>query len=318
MKNVLIYRTDRIGDFLVCSSIYSSIKRNYNNCKIDIVCSNSNYNYIKSFDIFDKVFLFPEKFLDKIKFFFSLKKYDKILVLDGKKRSIYMSLFKKTDKKIIFTPSTFIKKIFSPFFNKSYFIDYKIPKIELIIKCLNDLDCDFIDEDLNFLKKYENTNSLIYKNNYSNYFLFNFDEKWLANKYIKSYQNIEPTIDELVFFLEIISKKKNIIITNGFVENHLIKKLQLIKDNTFFNRVIIKDKIDLYELQSLIKESDFFISCHGGPTHIASNYNIKLIDIIDLSEKEFFESYNHHIKNKTQLFRERFSFLGEKILKIIN
>ena len=27
----------------------------------------------------------------------------------------------------------------------------------------------------------------------------------------------------------------------------------------------------------------------------------------DLSEKEFFESYNHHIKNKTQLFRERFS-----------
>ena len=318
MKNVLIYRTDRIGDFLVCSSIYSSIKRNYNNCKIDIVCSNSNYNYVKSFDIFNKVFLFPEKFLDKIKFFFSLKKYDKILVLEGKKRSIYMSIFKKTDKKIIFTPSNFIKKIFSPFFNKSYFIDYKIPKIELIIKCLNDLDCDFIDEDLTFLKKYENTNSLIYKNNYSDYLLFNFDEKWLANKYIKSYQNIEPTIDELVFFLENISKKKKIIITNGFVENHLIKKLQLIKDNTFFNRVIIKDKIDLYELQSLIKESDFFISCHGGPTHMASNYNIKLIDIIDLSEKEFFESYNHHIKNKTQLFRERFSILCEKILKIIN
>ena len=42
-----------------------------------------------------------------------------------------MSIFKKADKKIIFTPSTFIKKIFSPFFNKSYFIDYKIPKIEL-------------------------------------------------------------------------------------------------------------------------------------------------------------------------------------------
>ena len=208
MKNVLIYRTDRIGDFLVCSSIYSSIKRNYNNCKIDIVCSNSNYNYVKSFDIFNKVFLFPEKFLDKIKFFFSLKKYDKILVLDGKKRSIYMSIFKKTDKKIIFTPSTFIKKIFSPFFTKSYLIDYKIPKIELIIKCLNDLDCDFIDDDLTFLKKYENTSSLIYKNNYSDYLLFNFDEKWLANKYIKSYQNIEPTIDELIFFLENISKKK--------------------------------------------------------------------------------------------------------------
>ena len=318
MKNVLIYRTDRIGDFLVCSSIYSSIKRNYNNCKIDIVCSNSNYNYVKSFDIFNKVFLFPEKFLDKIKFFFSLKTYDEILVLDGKKRSIYMSIFKKTDKKIIFTPSTFIKKIFSPFFDKSYFIDYKIPKIELIIKCLKDLDCDFIEEDLTFLKKYENTNSLIYINNYSDYLLFNFDEKWLANKYIKSYQNIEPNIEELVFFLENISQKKKIIITNGFVENHLIKKLQLIKNNDLLNKVIIKDKIDIYELQSLIKKSDFFLSCHGGPTHMASNYNIKLIDIIDLSEKQFFESYNHHIKNKTQLYREKFSFLSEKILKIID
>ena len=318
MKNVLIYRTDRIGDFLVCSSIYSSIKRNYNNCKIDIVCSNSNYNYVKSFDIFNKVFLFPEKFLDKIKFFFSLKTYDEILVLDGKKRSIYMSIFKKTDKKIIFTPSTFIKKIFYPFFDKSYFIDYKIPKIELIIKCLNDLGCDFIEEDLTFLKTYENTNSLIYINNYSDYLLFNFDEKWLANEYIKSYQNIEPNIEELVFFLENISQKKKIIITNGFVENHLIKKLQLIKNNDLLNKVIIKDKIDIYELQSLIKESDFFITCHGGPTHMASNYNIKLIDIIDLSEKQFFESYNHHIKNKTQLYREKFSFLSEKILKIID
>jgi ADP-heptose:LPS heptosyltransferase len=318
VKNVLIYRTDRIGDFLVCSSIYSSIKRNYNQCKIDIVCSNSNYNYIKSFDIFDKVFLFPEKFLDKIKFFFSLKKYDKILVLDGKKRSIYMSIFKKTDKKIIFTPSTFIKKMFSPFFDETYLIDYKIPKIELIIKCLNDLDCNFIDEDLTFLKKHENISSLIHKNNYSDYLLFNFDEKWLNNKYIKSYQNIEPTIDELVFFLEIISKKKNIIITNGFVENHLIKKLQLIKNINLFNKVIIKDKIDIYELQSLIKESDFFISCHGGPTHIASNYNIRLIDIIDLSEKGFFESYNHHFKDKKQLFRERFSLLSKKIINIIN
>ena len=317
MKNVLIYRTDRIGDFLVCSSIYSSIKRNYNNCKIDIVCSNSNYKYVKSFDIFDKVFLYPEKFLDKIKFFFSLKKYDKILILDGKKRSIYMSFFKRADKKIIFTPSTFIKKFVSPFFDKSYFINYKIPKIELIIKCLNDLDCNFIDEDLSFLKKHENINSLIYKNNYSDYLLFNFDEKWLSNKYIKSYQNIEPTIDEFVFFLKTISKKKKIIITNGFVENYLIKKLQLINNNDLLNRVIIKDKIDIYELQSLIKESDFFISCHGGPTHIASNYNIRLIDIIDLSEKEFFESYNHHIKNKTQLFREPFSLLSEKILKII-
>lgn len=317
VKNVLIYRTDRIGDFLVCSSIYSSIKRNHNNCKIDIVCSNLNYKYIKSFDIFDNVFLFPKKFLNKINFFFSLKKYDHILVLDGKKRSIYMSILKKTNKKILFTPSTFIKKCFCLFFDKSYLIDYKIPKIELIIKCLNELNCNFIDEDLNFLIKHENINSLSNKNKYSNYIVLNFDEKWLQNNYINSYENIEPTLDQLSNFLKIISKKKQVVITNGFVKNHLIDKLSNTNYKNLFGRVFIEDKIDIYQLQLLIKNSDFFISCHGGPTHMAASYNINLIDIIDLSEKEFFESYNHHIKNKTQLFRQNFISLSKKILKII-
>ena len=293
MKNILIFRTDRIG-------------------------SNLNFNYVKSFNIFNNVFLFPRNFLEKIKFFFSLKKYDKILVLDGKKRSIYMSLFKRANKKILFTPSIFIKKFFFLFFDKSYLIDYKIPKIDLIVNCLNELNCNFIDEDLNFLKKHENKNSLTDKNYYSNYIIFNFDEKWLSEKYIKSYINIEPTLDELIVFLNIISVKRKIIITNGFIKNHLIEKLQYLKNKNYLNDVIIKDKIDIYELQSLIRNSDFFISCHGGPTHMASSYSIKLIDIIDLSEKEFFESYNYHIKNKSQLFREKFSLLSEKILKIIN
>ena len=60
----------------------------------------------------------------------------------------------------------------------------------------------------------------------------------------------------------------------------------------------------------------------GGGQWISPKGNVGLahlrLSIIDLSEKEFFESYNHHIKNKTQLFREQFSFLSEKILKIIN
>ena len=111
MKNILVFRTDRIGDFLVISSIFSSIKRNYNDCNIDIVCSNYNYDYIKTFKFFNKVFLYPDSFYQKIKFYISLNKYDHIFVTDGKKRSIYISILKKAQFKYLFTPSKSINSI---------------------------------------------------------------------------------------------------------------------------------------------------------------------------------------------------------------
>ena len=132
MKNILIFRTDRIGDFLVCSSIYSSIKRNNKNCNIDIVCSNSNFKYVKSFNLFNNVYLFPSNLFNKFIFYFKLNKYDEILVLDGKKRSIYFCILNKSKSKIMFTPSKFIKNVFSLFFDRIFLIDYKIPKIKLI------------------------------------------------------------------------------------------------------------------------------------------------------------------------------------------
>ena len=72
MNKFLIFRTDRIGDFLISTPIISSLKRNYSNCKIDIICSKSNYDYIKSFDIFNKILLYPDNFFKKILFYFSL------------------------------------------------------------------------------------------------------------------------------------------------------------------------------------------------------------------------------------------------------
>jgi ADP-heptose:LPS heptosyltransferase len=318
VKRILIFRTDRIGDFLICSSIYSSLKRNFNNSQIDIVCSNLNYEYIKSFNFFNKVFLYPNTIIQKIVFFFSLRKYDKILVLDGKKRSIYISIFKKSKFKILFTPSKIFQKIFKTFFNSIFFINYKNPKIDLIKKCLIDLNCDFNTKDLNFLKFFENNSYLNYNIPDYNFIVLNFDEKWIYNKYIKTYKNIEPSYKQFLNFLRDISKNENVIITNGYMKNPIIDKLKVSINNNFNKKVIIKDKINIFELQQLIKNCKLLISCHGAPTHMAAGYNIKLIDIIDFSEKDFFESYNYHFINKSQLFRESFDLLSNKILNIVN
>ena len=44
----LIFRTDRIGDFIISCPFYFSLQRNINN-KIIVISSEYNFNYIKNF-----------------------------------------------------------------------------------------------------------------------------------------------------------------------------------------------------------------------------------------------------------------------------
>ncbi len=310
MKKILIFRTDRIGDFLVISPIISSLLRNIKNCSIDIVCSKKNYEFINSFECFDKVFLYPTNILKKISFFLKLRKYDYILVTDGKKRSIFISILKSSKFKFLFTPSITKKKFFKIFFNKVFLIDYKLPKINLIKNFLNKINCDLVDSDINFLINHENTKHLKYKIPQKNFIILNFDEKWFNEKYIKSYSRIEPSKEQFKKFINNLSSYKNIVIVNGFIENPILNNFDL----NNLNNVTIKNNINIFELQNLIKNAECVITCHGAPSHIASNYNIKIIDIIDKSEKDFFLSYNHHFVNKTQIFRQDFEILSREIL----
>ena len=62
MKKYLIFRTDRIGDFLLTAILINSIKRNNPNSYIVVVASESNFDYIKTFKNIDEVFLLKKKF----------------------------------------------------------------------------------------------------------------------------------------------------------------------------------------------------------------------------------------------------------------
>ena len=77
MNKYIFFRTDRIGDFLMSSIMFKSIKRSDDNSKIIIVASSKNYDYIKNIDFIDEVILFPETFVKKIIFYlkFLLKKF---------------------------------------------------------------------------------------------------------------------------------------------------------------------------------------------------------------------------------------------------
>ena len=71
----LIFRTDRIGDFLLTCILIKNIKFNDPNSFITIVCSNKNYDYIKVLKIdlllqFNLTLILVEFFIQDILLFF--------------------------------------------------------------------------------------------------------------------------------------------------------------------------------------------------------------------------------------------------------
>ena len=53
MKKFLIFRTDRVGDFILSCILIKSIKRNKPNSEITVICSDKNYEYVKNYSLVD-------------------------------------------------------------------------------------------------------------------------------------------------------------------------------------------------------------------------------------------------------------------------
>ena len=66
MESVLLFRTDRVGDFLLSLSLIKIIKINYPNSKITVVASKKNYDYISSFDEVHDVILLKESLFQNL------------------------------------------------------------------------------------------------------------------------------------------------------------------------------------------------------------------------------------------------------------
>ena len=329
MKNKYIFfRTDRIGDFLLSAVLIKSIKRSDKNSFITVIASKKNYSYIKNFDFINEVILFPESYLSKITFYLSfiLKKFYLIALLDGKKRSLYFSFLTRSKFKFLFTYKNFYKSFLSIFFTKIFHDKDSSSKISEIKQLLRFLNFDLAKIDFNTIDK-----SSVLLRNFNiplsdKYTLLHFDEKWILNDYISTYRPIEPESEEtLMNFIEkLVHKTKNdIFISTGNIPNKFTRFLKVKffkKDNNIYeftifkNKVFFFDDISFLELEKLILSSNLLITCHGAATHVAASFNIKIIDIIDNSEKVFFNKWTSHIDNYKSLERNSFKSLTNKII----
>ena len=300
MNKYLIFRTDRIGDFLISAILIKSIKRNDPDSFINVVASENNYNYIKSFKIVDNVILLSKALFSKLRLinFLRKEKYTTIIVHDGKQRSKLISLFLKANLKII--PNANL--------NISYFSDIK--------KILNHLNFSFDKADLDTLNNRNYTTIQDCDDLKNNYILCHFDEKWIHNEYISNYVSIEPLEKELVYFFNSIVNKTNkkLVVTTGLNSPKILNKI--FKDE-FNNRVIFFNNLDFLEIENIIDKSNLLISCHGAVSHVATAKNIRQIDIIDESKTNFYKNWTDHFRNYSFVYRKNFIDLSKEIISLL-
>ena len=238
-KQILIFKTDRIGDFVNFSPCLKILKSNIPNSEITIVCSVYNYQIIKNYKEIDKILIIEKnliKDLIKIKSNINNKFYDYFFQMDGNNNSYYLSLFVKSkikstiffykNKNFLFLkfkiirPNFFLRKIFNnyEFCDEDYNNKVNTHYQSLYFKLMKNLSFDISHKqnvfylDASFKKKYEQISNTIPKN----FTLLHIDDK-------SNVLNPQNKI-KLINFILNLSKNRNLIITLG------IGKIDIIND----------------------------------------------------------------------------------------
>ncbi len=328
MKKFLIFRTDRIGDYIISRIFIHAIKRENKRNVIDVVCSKYNQKYIKNYKDINKTFILNK--YNFASFITNVKKinkfnYDKIIILDGKRRSFFFSLFLKSKKKFIllkdFRP-LFLLNLFS---YKYFFNTEKKSQNYNFINFLKKINLPSVKE-FNYYDNY------IFKKNsfnkFNNFILIHLDEKWFKNYYYHDYDFMNIDSNNFNFFLKkIVYKfKKKIIITTGFKKINVLSKIKkdlfiknkhnILIHKKFRSQVFFIEKTDFRDLENLVKKSKLLIACEGAISHVSNGLKIPSIVLIQKDRKQTAMFWTMHMKKIYRVFRNDIYILTKNITKL--
>lgn len=310
MTKYLIFRTDRIGDFIFSRLITDSIIKNDPQSIIDCVCSEYNSKYVKNFkDIKNIYILNKSSVFQLLKTLFTINKikYDKLIILDGKRRSIFFSIFINAKKKYVMLKSFRSKFILNFFFDK-YFINSEInSQYQNFLTLINFLNFK-ISKKIDYYKNYtfdKYHNKAIGKK----YSLLHLDEKWFEGYYYSDFNYMNLNHLNFNLLIKTIYKKNNnnIVITTGTTkidQLNLIKKIHFNKKNEnlyiskkYGKKLIIIENTSFRDLENIVKRSKLLICCEGAISHVSNSFDIKTIALVqDLAFGKFWTAHMNNIK----------------------
>ncbi len=322
MKNILIFRTDRLGDFIIHSRPIYELKKKFKDSKIIIVCSKLNSKILDRVDYIDEKIIYDQNFpiFKKISILIKLIKikYYAIFILDGKKFSLFCNIFLKSSYKfgfaykyqksifnkllIYFKPNKLYRNIF---FDKiSYFTSRKyLKKTDSLCQKYLDLFNFFnlkltINDNYIFQtndKSQNKFNKLREDYNIDEYLLIHFDEKWLdiTSKYDDLALNIIKLQEKFKKKIILTGYKNNFeyynYLKNSFTSIDMSNEKTSLKNNS---NILILDNLDIYTFERLIKNSILNISCHSGfIVQVCGANNGKILDIIHEKDLKWYKCW---------------------------
>ncbi len=295
MKRFILFRSDRLGDFLIITNIIKAIRDKYPKSKITVISSKYNNHFIKKYKIIDNVILYDKTFnlFKKIRIFKKIiqNEYYASFAIDGKSFSFLCNFFLKSKFKFgLFYKFKFLGiPILKPNILHIIFCNYYetftskkyLTKIEhlptKLINLSNYLDLGIKPNDKYFFLPTYQANKLNkkYKNLIRRKFvLLHLDEKWtdITNINYNFYKH-------LIGFQKQINKKLLITTFNNKFNYFVNLKKELKKNKN--DNIILLENSNLDVMERMIKYSSYSISCHSGfLVQIAGTNNSKIIDII--------------------------------------
>ena len=329
MAKYLFFRTDRIGDFIFSRMLVRSIKNKNKKNVVDFVCSKYNSEYIKNFSDINKIFI-----LDKYDFSLLLRNknliksqnYDYLIILDGKRRSLFYSIFLKANFKIAilkdFRPSLILKI----FFDK-YFINSEVnSQFNNFLTVANYLNIK-ITKTINYYDNYKLVNK---RNKYikKKSTILHLDEKWFKGFYHNDYIYMNLNYKNFDDLITVIFNKfnKNIILTSGKINikdfNLIIKKNFYLKEkniyfsNKYKDKLIFIDKTNFRDLENIVKKSSLIICCEGAISHVSHAFNIKTIALINKISLRTAIFWTKHMKNINLIYRDNLISICKQITNV--
>ncbi len=317
----LIFRTDRIGDFIISCPFILSYKKKFNKTKIVTISSEYNYDYIKNFKFIDEIIplknevkFFPKLFnLIKMIFLLRKNKFDHIIVLDGKNRSFFISLFLSGKKSILLQSREL--ELFSKFFRYISVINYELQNqlknFSFLASKLNfDLNLKYID----IYKDYHFQNKISFD---KKYLMIHLDEKWYTKFYYRDFTDINPNPAQLEKLVNNILNSTNfefdIILTTGSkkldILDQFTKDFTLIEKNFYEKK---KDKNSIFfiketsfnDLEYLVKHSSFLICCEGGISHVSHNFKVSTVAFYEKNRLQHTKYWTGHM-TKLSLYERK-------------
>ena len=317
MAKFLIFRTDRIGDYIFSRMLTESIKNDKSNHTIDLVCSSYNSNYVKNFKDINKIYVLDKynlKLMIKNLFEINKTKYDYLIILDGKRRSVFFSILLFSKQKIAvlkdFRPYLILKIFFDTYFINSE-VNSQYENFSCIINFLNLKVPNKVD----YFNGYK-LKKLHFKFLPKKYSLLHLDEKWFEGHYYDDFQYMNLNVNNFDLLISTIFKKfkNNIVITSGKsnimqFKNIIDKFFIKINKNEYISRkykkrLIYLDKTDFRDLESIVKKSAEVICCEGAISHVSNVFEKLTFALVNYQGVNTGIFWTKHMPKIKLIFRE--------------